>query len=144
MDNWSSPQEGQLYFIIANLILCYILPLILVIISNVFIWWHLTTEVSQESAGTSTIIQMQIKAVLITVTIVILVFLISWLPLYILSFISIMWELPKTLESIIPFAQWLGACNSSCNPIIYAFLDKKFRQALISLISRARPPPDPV
>jgi hypothetical protein len=96
-------------------------------------------KVPQESASAAAAIKRVHKkarhGVLLTVTVVTLTFLVSWLPLYVISFTSRMWEfLPDHLETMIPFAQWMGACNSSCNPIIYAFLNKKFRDAFRSLI----------
>jgi hypothetical protein len=69
-------------------------------------------------------------------TVVTLTFLVSWLPLYVIFLAAKMeWHIPDTADGLIPFAQWLGESNSSCNPILYAFLNRKFRDSFRSLIS---------
>lgn len=35
---------------------------------------------------------------------------------------------------VTPVAQWLGAANSCINPILYAFLNKKFRSGFLTLV----------
>ncbi len=71
--------------------------------------------------------------------IVTLTFLLSWLPLYIIvtrikfsTHISD-WE-SDILDIAYPLAQWLGSWNSSVNPVLYAFLNNKFREMFRSII----------
>uniref|UniRef100_A0A6E8V9U7 G_PROTEIN_RECEP_F1_2 domain-containing protein n=1 Tax=Anopheles coluzzii TaxID=1518534 RepID=A0A6E8V9U7_ANOCL len=68
------------------------------------------------------------------VFVVIITFAISWLPLYaIFCFVKFAGDLvyDETVQSfilnILPVAQWLGASNSCINPILYAFMNRKFR-----------------
>lgn len=138
VESWSSPFKSKLFFVIGNLILCYALPLVLVILSNGLIWLHVAKrKVPQESASPAAIKRVHKKTrhgVIKMLTCVTLTFLVSWLPLYVIFLIAKMDVLPPTLENMIPVAQWLGASNSSCNPILYSILNKKFRDAFRSLI----------
>ncbi len=72
-------------------------------------------------------------------SVVTLVFLLSWLPLHMivmrLKFAENISDGEYNLHgSLMPFAQWLGSWNSSVNPILYAFLNKKFRKMFRSLL----------
>lgn len=73
---------------------------------------------------------------------VVVVFALSWLPLYII-FTRVKlsgkeqnfeeWE--EDLQSIVmPIAQWLGLSNSCINPLLYAFLNKKYRSGFIAIL----------
>lgn len=73
--------------------------------------------------------------------VVVIVFTLSWLPLYtfwlLVKFIEPQ-NLPQWLQSAlpvaVPLAQWLGASNSCINPVLYAFFNKKYRLGFQALI----------
>uniref|UniRef100_A0AAN0LHY1 Neuropeptide SIFamide receptor n=1 Tax=Polyphagotarsonemus latus TaxID=1204166 RepID=A0AAN0LHY1_9ACAR len=75
--------------------------------------------------------------------IVVLVFFLSWLPLYLIfTKIKLSLELtsfPDSEDRIIrllaPFAQWLGASNSCINPLLYAFFNKKYYSEFVKIFS---------
>jgi hypothetical protein len=80
----------------------------------------------------------KIKVVKMLVVVVIL-FVVSWLPLYVI-FARIKlggefapWE-EEILPVAIPLAQWLGASNSCINPILYAFFNKKYRKGFAAIV----------
>lgn len=143
VETWENKKHGQIYFLVANLICCYSLPLILISLSNVVIWCHVShRKVPQDSASISTIKRMHRRTrhgVRKMLGIVTLAFLVSWLPLYILAtrvkFSKSIgeWE-SNLLDILMPLAQWLGSWNSSINPVLYAFLNSKFREMFKSLL----------
>ncbi|XP_012672232.2 galanin receptor type 1 [Clupea harengus] len=76
----------------------------------------------------------------------VLLFAVSWLPLYMTDiWIDHVQRPPHWVLQLRPFAQWLGLTNSSLNPICYCFIGDlyrsakviktKYHQRLISLLS---------
>lgn len=143
IEMWENDFHAKVYFVLANFICCYCLPLVLICITNLVIWRHVSNrKVPHNSASSKSIQNMHRKAkhgVIKMLAIVTLLFCLSWLPLYIIVMRNRLadelsdWE-SNLLDSLMPFAQWLGSWNSSINPIIYAFLNKKFRQMFESLL----------
>ncbi|XP_042336570.1 QRFP-like peptide receptor [Sceloporus undulatus] len=77
------------------------------------------------------------KKVAQMVVALVLLFAISWLPIYMMD-IWIEFNSPKSLQEVAPspwvlelrpFAQWLSLTNSSLNPICYCFVGNLYRSA---------------
>ncbi|XP_040171392.1 neuropeptide SIFamide receptor-like [Anopheles arabiensis] len=134
---WPTPASESWYFLFANLFFCYLGPLIVISICYVIIW----KNVAYRNLPREMIInrkndvfnRSKVKVIKM-VFVVIITFAISWLPLYaIFCFVKFAGDLvyDETVQSfilnILPVAQWLGASNSCINPILYAFMNRKFR-----------------
>lgn len=66
-------------------------------------------------------------------------FALSWLPLYVIQiyvkFFKVTESAGRIIGNVVPIAQWLGTGLNSCiNPLIYSFLNMKFRKAFISVV----------
>uniref|UniRef100_A0A182N4A6 G-protein coupled receptors family 1 profile domain-containing protein n=1 Tax=Anopheles dirus TaxID=7168 RepID=A0A182N4A6_9DIPT len=134
---WPTPASESWYFLFANLFFCYLGPLIVISICYVIIW----KNVAYRNLPREMIINRKNEVfnrskvkVIKMVFVVIITFAISWLPLYaIFCFVKFAGDLvyDETVQSfiltILPVAQWLGASNSCINPILYAFMNRKFR-----------------
>ena len=78
--------------------------------------------------------------------VIIFVFFLCWLPLYIiftklklgLQFTRFTQLEEKITFLLTPFAQWISYINSCINPILYAFLNKKYRAEFKKLFSNVR------
>lgn len=146
LENWPTDAHGKYFYLICNLIGCYVFPLSLVAIFNVFVWFKVSRRgLSHHSTnvitGIARIHSRTKKNVRKSLSVVTLAFMLCWLPLYIivtrielLSGIPITMTENNVLRIIIPFAQLLGSFNSSINPIIYAFLNPNFRKACVSVL----------
>lgn len=143
---WPDSLNGALYFLIANLLFCYILPMILITLCYILIWikvWkrHIPTD-TKDAQMERMQQKSKVKVVKMLVAVVIL-FVLSWLPLYVI-FARIklggnldQWE-HELLPIATPIAQWLGASNSCINPILYAFFNKKYRRGFMAIIKSRR------
>lgn len=141
LENWPASMDGDLYFLVGNLLFCYLLPLSLISVCYILIWVRVSyRQVPTDSAAAMQKVHRKAKiGVLKMLIVVVLVFLLSWLPLYALfARVKLGSPLKAWEENVIsiatPAAQWLGSSNSCINPILYAFLNVKFRRAFQSLL----------
>uniref|UniRef100_A0A182JK22 G-protein coupled receptors family 1 profile domain-containing protein n=1 Tax=Anopheles atroparvus TaxID=41427 RepID=A0A182JK22_ANOAO len=139
---WPSGMDGKLYFLLANLVACYLLPMTLITICYILIWikvWRRSIPGDSKDAQMDRMQQKsKIKVVKMLVVVVIL-FVLSWLPLYVIfARIKLGGALESSEEELLqiatPIAQWLGASNSCINPILYAFFNKKYRKGFAAII----------
>jgi len=140
---WPPNMSGALYFLLANLILSYFVPLAAISITNLLIWYHVARrQIPQGSAPNANLQIMHKKTkagVQRMLSVVTLVFMLSWLPLY-ASFLRLEFggEVSPDGEAFFtilrPVAQWMGASSSSVNPIVYGLLNKKLRSSFMSLL----------
>lgn len=139
---WPDSLDGSLFFLIANMVFCYFLPMGLIMLCYVLIYikvWRRNIPTDTKDAQMERMQQKsKVKVVKMLVAVVIL-FVLSWLPLYaIFARIKLGGEIEPWEEEILvivtPIAQWLGASNSCINPILYAFFNKKFRRGFVAII----------
>ncbi|XP_055695904.1 neuropeptide SIFamide receptor-like isoform X2 [Lutzomyia longipalpis] len=141
---WPSENADNLFFAIANLTICYLGPLTVISICYTVIWRSVANRsIPGERLCNRQICVVNRSKVVKMVFVVIVTFTLSWLPLYaIFCFVKFSGNLlnDKTTQDIIhvifPIAQWLGAANSCINPILYAFMNRKFRVGFKSLIGK--------
>ncbi|XP_064457130.1 neuropeptide SIFamide receptor-like [Ornithodoros turicata] len=142
VEQWPDETSSTLYFILAHLFLCYLFPLFLIIVSYACIWvkvWR--RNIPGETQQMDLVVQRCKLKVVKMMLVVVVIFVMSWLPLYIIfariklgSSIeegSLEWNLMVTLT---PVAQWLGASNSCINPVLYAYFNHKFRRGFIAIV----------
>ncbi|CAN7991146.1 unnamed protein product, partial [Ixodes pacificus] len=143
-EDWPTERMGMLYFIVANLILCYLFPLCVITLCYIFIWlkvWRRRPPGEAHDFGVENMIQRSKVKVAKMLLVVVIVFAISWLPLYaIFARLKIGEPLvdgsaeQAIIEVAAPVAQWLGASNSCINPILYAFFNSKFRMGFKAIL----------
>ncbi|KAG7490576.1 neuropeptide FF receptor 1-like [Solea senegalensis] len=91
-----------------------------------------TVQVGGRRGGQPMISQKKIRAIKM-LTLVALLFMLSWLPLWTLMIMADYAGLDRDLldlltSYIFPFAHWLAFSNSSINPIIYGYYNENFRR----------------
>ena len=135
------------YFSVARLTLCYIAPLLVIVVCYALvchrIWKHqipgsqLSDEVEVQRQ-TRQFQRTKLRA-LRMVGFVVAAFAFAWLPSY-ATFMRLKlahafagyWELSTDdqidlWKAAVPIAQWMSSANSCVNPFLYHFLDPRFR-----------------
>lgn len=143
VESWPEGMNGNVYFVVVNLVLFYLFPLTLISFCYFSIWlrvWHRHVPKDSSISHVELIHQRAKASVLKMVIVVVAVFAASWLPLYAicLRIKLVPGKLTEFEEQVLdlayPMAQWLGASNSCINPILYAFFNGKFRTAFCRLL----------
>lgn len=82
---WPPGMNGALYFLLANLVACYVVPMLLITLCYVLIWikvWKRSIPGDSKDAQMDRMQQKsKIKVVKMLIAVVIL-FVLSWMPLY--------------------------------------------------------------
>lgn len=152
---------GDAYYAVAHLTLCYVLPLVIIAACYALICrqiWCRQIPGSGEQGlnyrhrchhynnrrryngvgGRLNLHRAKIRA-LRMLAIVVAAFALSWFPLYAtftrLKFTKAMSDGEAEFwEMLMPVAQWLSSANSCVNPLLYHFLDPKFRSGFKQLL----------
>ncbi|KAJ9574634.1 hypothetical protein L9F63_008166 [Diploptera punctata] len=144
-ESWPTQDSGNIYFVVAHLVMCYLFPLTLISICYLLIWRRVCRRTlpgephPQGGVMDMMIHRSKVKAIKMLLVVVVS-FALSWLPLYVL-FTRVKFGGPFTedeeaaVHALLPVAQWLGASNSCVNPILYAFFNKKFRAGFKAIIT---------
>lgn len=145
------------HFLVVNLGLQYLIPLSVIALFYILILKkiakrklpklarQLPATLKDGNRQSSLVIERSKVKVFKMLIALVLLFALSWLPLYILFFIIKMGVgvsgspvgassnddehslASQILDTAVPVAQWLGASNSCCNPVLYFFFNAKFR-----------------
>uniref|UniRef100_A0A673N634 Neuropeptide FF receptor 1 n=1 Tax=Sinocyclocheilus rhinocerous TaxID=307959 RepID=A0A673N634_9TELE len=149
-ENWASPQMRKVYttVLFAHI---YLIPLTLITLmyGRIGIKLYTTSVISgndqQESRqshgaqheGRPLISQKKIKVIKM-LSVVALLFTLSWLPLWTLMLLTDYGGLNEDVLDLLsgyvfPFAHWLAFSNSSVNPIIYGYYNENFKRGFQSV-----------
>ncbi|XP_069164482.1 neuropeptide SIFamide receptor isoform X2 [Procambarus clarkii] len=105
--------------------------------------WRRKLPGEQQDVGVAMMIHRSKIKVIKMLLVVVILFALSWLPLYAifarLKLGVVLTEMEtQVIHVLAPIAQWLGASNSCINPILYAFFNDKFRSGFKAiLVSRS-------
>lgn len=142
LEIWPEYLNGNIYFMMFNVVLGYIVPMFMISMCYILIWfkvWKRTIPTDSRDAHMERIQQSSKVKVIKMLVIVIIIFVISWLPLYLIfARIKFGGELAAWEENLLPilapFAQFLGTANSCINPILYAYFNNKYRHGFKMLL----------
>lgn len=114
-EDWPSERIGTWYFVLANLIFCYLLPAVIIILCYLGIWYKIERRNipgdRPKGLKIELIMQKSRLKVVKMMMVVVVIFLLSWLPLY-LMFARIKLVKDKSeweewlISTLMPLAQW--------------------------------------
>ncbi|XP_052132361.1 neuropeptide SIFamide receptor-like isoform X2 [Frankliniella occidentalis] len=142
-EGWPSELWETLYFVLAHLSMCYLLPLACISVCYALIWRRVCMRKlpgEPQLGGQLMLHRSKMKAVKMLLVVVVS-FALSWMPLYVMVSRerfgpSAPSELEREVMAVLrPFAQWLGTSNSCVNPIFYAYFNRKFRAGFMTILS---------
>lgn len=134
---WSTKSFELGYFFISNMILSYFIPLLLILIFNVVIWRKVMSR-----EGSIPFQPRKKNTIFKAFTIITFSFFLCWCPLYmIMTRVKVFYsdsfqgnDREKMFMAVaVPIAQLLGPVNSCLNPVLYASLNKTYKDCLLSL-----------
>ncbi|UYV62194.1 NPFFR2 [Cordylochernes scorpioides] len=138
---WPHPHAETAYFAVANLGLCYVAPLTVIVYCYTAIWWKVWRRrpPGEAIAGTVLVAQRSRLKVVKMLAIVVALFAASWLPLYVIfARIKLGGPIDDRTEAVLlvllPISQWLGAANSCVNPLLYFCFNQKFRNGFAAIL----------
>ncbi|KAI6177552.1 G-PROTEIN-RECEP-F1-2 domain-containing protein [Aphelenchoides bicaudatus] len=134
-----STQDDFLHFIIVNLIIAFILPVILISVSYALIFKTVSNHrsLAVDARIRDERVKLRVATMMLTV---IIVFMLCWTPLYGLY---CYFFLAPNRDSVLfhfassvlrPIFQWLSLLSSSINPLIYIGYSQKYRRAFHRLL----------
>lgn len=134
-EDWPNQDMRRIYttVLFANI---YLAPLSLIVIMYARIGITLfNTSVpvtGKQGQERHSVYKKKLKVVKMLI-VVVLLFILSWLPLWTLAMLSDYADLSEEQLQVInmyvyPFAHWLAFFNSSINPVIYGFFNENFRR----------------
>ncbi|XP_051529522.1 somatostatin receptor type 2-like [Myxocyprinus asiaticus] len=135
---WPEPQNTYYTaFIFYTFFLGFFLPLIVISLC------YLLIVIKVKSSGMrvcSTKRKRSERKVTRMVSIVVVVFVLCWLPFYVFNVTSVTGTVPSTsvLKSTFDFVVVLGYANSCANPILYAFLSDNFKKSFQNVLCLKR------
>ncbi|CAL8121396.1 unnamed protein product [Orchesella dallaii] len=145
VEKWPASYQkwSRYYFLVGNFMVCYVLPLSIIFLCYLTIWCRAysnrsvvneSTQTTQSQSSMEIMHQKAKMSVTKTLLVIVLIFALSWLPLYCITLRMKFGAKPSSdfenevISIIYPIAQWLGCSNSGINPVVYSFLNKNFRQ----------------
>lgn len=136
---WPVVYGEKVFFLAGIFLFCYTIPLILIVICYTMIGCRVWNRDAPGTANSTGVIQKSKVKVVKMLAIVVVVFAVSWLPLYITQSMYYYQQLDtvtitRLADYAFPVAQWLGAANSGINPIIYCLFSKKIRHGMRAMI----------
>ncbi|XP_002737398.1 somatostatin receptor type 5-like [Saccoglossus kowalevskii] len=127
---------GKSWFILYTFVLGFIVPVFIITGCYVFISYHILTTEGPRSENKQKSITGQ-KKVFVMVALAVAVFIICWLPFYIVRLVYIFGVYNKKVIILFFVSMWMGYANSALNPLIYTYTGGNFRRNFAKMRKRS-------
>ncbi|XP_053711289.1 somatostatin receptor type 5-like [Synchiropus splendidus] len=134
---WPEPAEvWKTTFIVYTCTVGFFCPLLVICLCYLLIVVKVRS-VGKRVQNTSTRRRRSERKVTRMVTIVVVVFVLCWLPFYALNISNLLVVLPRDFRGLYFFVVVLSYANSCANPILYGFLSDNFKRGFRKALCRA-------
>ncbi|MEQ2168332.1 hypothetical protein GOODEAATRI_013208 [Goodea atripinnis] len=137
--NWYSRDAANMSYIIIYFSLCFVLPFFTIMVSYSRLLWTLRQVTKLQTSESRSTYQAE-KQVAGMVVVMILAFLITWLPYAAMSLAVIMDPSLYIDPVISTIPVYLAKSSTVYNPIIYIFMNRQFRECVVSVLLCGRSP----
>uniref|UniRef100_A0A671VYZ6 Rhodopsin n=1 Tax=Sparus aurata TaxID=8175 RepID=A0A671VYZ6_SPAAU len=124
--NWYSRDVGNMSYIIIYFFFCFAVPFSIITVSYSQLLWTLrqVTKLQVSEAGSTNRVEVQVARM---VVVMVLAFLVTWLPYAALA-MAVILDSSLYIDPIIAtIPVYLAKSSSVYNPIIYIFMNRQFR-----------------
>ncbi|XP_055877519.1 neuropeptide SIFamide receptor-like isoform X1 [Biomphalaria glabrata] len=137
-----SEEAKKGFFLGVIFLLLYCIPLTLIAVFYFLIGYRVWNRDAPGITSSKGVIEKSKMKVVKMLMVVVLLFMISWMPLYVIR-LNVFFFGGNESDPIIntyvnPFAQWLGTSNSCMNPLVYCLFSQKIRRRIWSMLCCAK------
>ncbi|CAG5129260.1 unnamed protein product, partial [Candidula unifasciata] len=136
----------QAYFLGVIFLMCYALPFTFIVSCYFMIGYRVWNRDAPGITSSRGVIEKSKIRVIKMLVVVVLLFMFSWMPLYVIHLRTLFAAHPidpkeqKLINDVaIPFAQWLGTSNSCMNPLVYCLFSQKIRGRIKAMLCCLKP-----
>lgn len=122
--------------ILVLFIVFFVLPLVVILVAYGGIWKTVRTRVMPQATAAGKRSLKRDMRVIVTIALVILFFVISWMPFFILNLVAVYCSqcMKGYQTDLLLFIKFMHYSNSAVNPIVYAVKIPEFRRAFRQLV----------
>ncbi|KAK7939952.1 hypothetical protein WMY93_003278 [Mugilogobius chulae] len=134
---WPEPSNiWRAAFIIYTSTVGFFVPLLIICFCYLLIVFKIRSS-GKKVHATSTKRRKSERKVTHMVIIVVALFVLCWMPFYLLNIINLLVALPPDYQGLYFFVVVLGYANSCANPIVYGFLSDNFKRGFRKALCRS-------
>ncbi|XP_014788310.1 QRFP-like peptide receptor [Octopus bimaculoides] len=138
IENWPQNTDREAYAIFLFFVV-YIIPSTTLFLCYIRVFKYVCKqEMQRENSDCSTKRLISRRKAARMLIILVLIFMVCWLPYNIVSLISDIWGSAWNQLDLLRYALWLGHSHSAINPVMYWLLNKRFRQQVRRMFRKTK------
>ncbi|KAK2851493.1 hypothetical protein Q5P01_007769 [Channa striata] len=131
--NWYSREVGNMSYVVVYFLLCFAVPFSIIMASYSRLLWtlHQVTRLQVCETGSTNRVEVQVARM---VVVMVLAFLVTWLP-YASMALAVIMDSTLYIDPVIAtLPVYLAKSSTVYNPLIYVFMNKQFREYAVPTV----------
>ncbi|KAF3696964.1 Parapinopsin [Channa argus] len=131
--NWYSRDVGNVSYVIVYFLLCFAVPFSIIMVSYSRLLWslHQVTRLQVSETASTNRVEVQVARM---VVVMVLAFLVTWLP-YASMALAVIMDSSLYIDPIIAtIPVYLAKSSTVYNPLIYVFMNRQFREYAVPTV----------